>query len=186
VLLVYLPTAVEAVVNKILFLSSLSNRIEQLQKCCQIKQCQNQCKQKEKQIEIRSAINCWNIWNCQTSAQDNGRFCWLLKLLIQLSKIGWRWWSFLLTVKPINTTVKDQLKMMHCDIELLPAVIEQAKLLLGDYSDSDVDESVRLFTTSIIVAQLKCRSIIIFQWTPFNYRSSIKMSFNYCRLINVV
>jgi hypothetical protein len=65
--------------------------------------------------------------------------------------------------------------MMHCDIELLPAVIEQAKLLLGDYSDSDVDESVRLFTTSIIVAQLKCRSIIIFQLTSINYHRSFNV-----------
>ena len=35
--------------------------------------------------------------------------------------------------------------MMHCDIDILPAVIEQAKLLLGDYEESEVDESVRLF-----------------------------------------
>ncbi len=38
--------------------------------------------------------------------------------------------------------------MMRCELEFLPEIIEQARMLLSDYSESEIDESVRLKKTS--------------------------------------
>jgi len=41
--------------------------------------------------------------------------------------------------------------MMRCELEFLPEIIEQAKMLLGEYDESEIDESVRYKTSFCVV-----------------------------------
>jgi hypothetical protein len=123
-------------------------------------------------LSLSPAMCCWHQPTAATAVEGKMNEFWFQKKILAEKKSSWQksvttmdfvlkervssWLNWNVTVLLIWTddfvpvlllcvtfNFDLTMTMMRCDLDFLPEIIEQAKMLLGDYEESEVDESVR-------------------------------------------